>query len=189
MIKIFGGVAKGFSLKTPSDNLTRPTSVLLRRKLFDSIQDLSGMVFIDLCAGIGSVGLEASSRGADKVYFVEKSRAAMNILKKNVQLFDQKFNHLSHFSIIQKDFRKCLREIIEQQTENHSVIVFFDPPYEEIDLYFDFFKLFNTLRFQGRLVIEACQNKTMKMEDFQANFGDSTKSFRQGTSYFLIYDF
>jgi 16S rRNA (guanine966-N2)-methyltransferase len=58
-LKILQGEAKGLSLVAPSSG-TRPTSVLLRRKVFDAHQDMSDSIFIDCCAGTGAMGLEAS---------------------------------------------------------------------------------------------------------------------------------
>ena len=73
-VKILGGVARGFPLALPRSDLTRPTSVLIKRKLFDWRQDLSGHTFIDLCAGSGAMGFEALSRSADKVVLVDSEK-------------------------------------------------------------------------------------------------------------------
>ena len=76
-ISILGGVAKGAKLATPSSHNTRPTSVLLKRRLFDSHQSFEGIEFYDICAGSGSMGIEAMSRGAEKVIFVESNQMAL----------------------------------------------------------------------------------------------------------------
>jgi 16S rRNA (guanine966-N2)-methyltransferase len=80
-IKILGGVAKGFTLVTPSESITRPTSVLLKRRLFDFYQNLNGHYFIDLCAGSGSIGIEAASRGAYPVLLVESNPKAYKVIQ------------------------------------------------------------------------------------------------------------
>ena len=69
-MQIIGGLAKGHGLCVPRG--IRPTSTLLKRKLFDSHQTWEAVNFIDLCAGSGSVGLEAWSRGAKSVCLVEQ---------------------------------------------------------------------------------------------------------------------
>ena len=84
-IRILGGLGKGHVLEVPPENITRPTSVMLRRKLFDRYQDISDYTFIDICAGSGAMGLEAISRGAKKVIFIENSQKALSILKKNIK--------------------------------------------------------------------------------------------------------
>ena len=72
-LRILGGKAKGQLLKSPPENsITRPTSVMLKRKFFDAFQDLGEAHFYDLCAGSGSVGIEAWSRGVKQVELVEK---------------------------------------------------------------------------------------------------------------------
>jgi 16S rRNA (guanine966-N2)-methyltransferase len=65
-IKILGGIAKGTILFLPDEKLTRPTLVLLKRKIFDAIQNFDGKIFIDACAGSGAIGLEAWSRELKK---------------------------------------------------------------------------------------------------------------------------
>src|SRR5215475_10742427 len=67
----------------------RPTSDRLRETLFNvltagNLEALAGSVWVDLFAGTGAVGIEALSRGAAKVYFVEKSRQAAALIKKNL---------------------------------------------------------------------------------------------------------
>ena len=72
-VKILGGPLKGLDLKVCDSKTLRPTSVMLRRKIFDSHQNLEGFFFVDACAGTGAVGIEAFSRGAQKSYFFENN--------------------------------------------------------------------------------------------------------------------
>ncbi len=187
-IKILGGVAKGFSLDAPHNSFTRPTSVMLKRRLFDSIQNFQGTTFFDICAGSGSIGLEALSRGADKVVLIEKSPKNILVIKKNAKQLMSKYTELSHFQIILGDFTKILsQESIS--SSNSKIILFFDPPYEQTELYEKFFKLLNSIDFVGKVVIEACQQKTMTIPKFEEEFGNAEKIFKQGTSYFAIYNY
>ena len=71
-LKILGGKAKGFTISVPPADTIRPMQVMLKRRVFDSYQNLEGVTFVDLCAGSGAVGLEAWSRGADEIYYSEK---------------------------------------------------------------------------------------------------------------------
>ena len=194
MIKIFGGVAKGFTLKTPSSSATRPTSVLLRRKLFDSLQSLEGFLFVDLCAGTGSVGLEAASRNAEKVIFVENSKQAFHTLKSNLSDVKKKYPLLkTEFESYQIDFKKWYTTIFKEQLygnrAEYTCLIFFDPPYEKKEAYENLMALVKESDFRGKLVIEACEQKTMKMKDFEKAFGKYQKLFKQGSRYFVIYDF
>src|SRR5579864_250400 len=69
----------------------RPTTDRLRETLFDILvaaRDLSGSVWLDLFAGTGAVGIEALSRGARQVYFVESSKKHARLLRENLAAFD-----------------------------------------------------------------------------------------------------
>lgn len=189
MIKIFGGAFKGFALKAPPTSMTRPTSVLLRRKLFDSIQDMSCVIFVDLCAGTGAVGLEAASRNATEVYFVESQKACYRILVQNIMDIQKKFSCLTLLKSFQGDFYKWLTEHESLLSSEKSIYLFFDPPYEKIFLYEKLFDWISEHAFQGKVIIEACQQKTMSISSFQEKFGPCSKVFKQGSSYFMIYDF
>ena len=83
-MRIITGVAKGRKLVSPDDG-TRPMTGRAREALFSSLSDLvvSARV-LDLYAGTGALGLEALSRGASGVTFVESGPAAVSALKKNV---------------------------------------------------------------------------------------------------------
>ncbi len=192
-LKILGGVARGFSLDVPPENLTRPTSVLLRRRFFDSYQKLDGIYFIDLCAGSGSIGIEASSRGANPVLCIEKSEKVFRVLKKNTENFLSKFPRhpidisKEDFGIWFQKFKSFYAEL--DALEKTRVFIYFDPPYEKIDLYKLFFKKILDSDFKGLAIIEACRQKTMPELDFYSLFGEPSRSFRQGTSFLFLYDY
>jgi 16S rRNA (guanine966-N2)-methyltransferase len=85
-MRIVSGLAKGRRLAGPGDG-TRPTSDRVREALFSSLEAsvrLHGARVLDLFAGTGAVGLEALSRGAAAAVLVEKNRAALDVLRRNV---------------------------------------------------------------------------------------------------------
>jgi 16S rRNA (guanine966-N2)-methyltransferase len=183
-VKVLGGFARGHNIETLNSDITRPTSVMLRRKLFDSHQNLTGINFWDICAGSGSVGLEALSRGADHVLFNEVDFRAHKVLKKNIDTFKDKYK-LSNFSIFKDSFSKLLtRSTLDEDSE---YILFFDPPYEKLKLYEEFFDIVEDLRFNGLIVVEACTQKTMSIKDFEAKFSKADKIYKQGTSFFALF--
>ncbi len=187
-LKILGGIARGFALQQPSSQKTRPTSALLKRKFFDANQDLSDFEFIDLCAGTGSIGLEALSRGSKKVYLVESDKRVFNILKQNKQkLIDKYFNddELS-CDLFFGDYKKWLKS--HSSILNSSSIVFFDPPYEKIDEYRKFFKLMAKIDLKVMFIVEACEQKTLRLDAFVAEFGNPDKIYKQGTHFFALYN-
>jgi 16S rRNA (guanine966-N2)-methyltransferase len=86
--RIIGGEARGRRIQTPSGDATRPTSDRVREALFSSLESelgtLRGHLFLDLFAGSGGVGLEARSRGADRVTLVERSPRAAAVIRANI---------------------------------------------------------------------------------------------------------
>lgn len=87
--RIIAGSAGGRRLKTPSGEVTRPTSDRVREALFSALVaelgSLSGLAFLDLFAGSGAVGLEARSRGATSVTLVESDRRVAAIARDNAR--------------------------------------------------------------------------------------------------------
>ena len=106
----------------------RPTSDRLRETLFNVLtagnpDALAGSVWLDLYAGTGAVGIEALSRGAAKVYFVEQSADAVKFIHENLM----SLGIASGVEVIQKDVGKTLARL---QGEASSMdFVFLDPPY------------------------------------------------------------
>ena len=87
-MRITGGEFGGRNLKVPKSDAIRPTQDRVREALFNIIQfEVAGSEFLDLFAGSGAVGLEALSRGAARVTFVERERRHLTVLKENVDGF------------------------------------------------------------------------------------------------------
>lgn len=100
----------------------RPTQDKVRKAIFDTVQDLEGVSFLELFAGSGSVGFEAASRGADPVVMVEQNRESLKVLMDNMAAL--KFKECQ---LIPWDAEKALERLYkEKRTFN---VVFFDPPY------------------------------------------------------------
>ena len=86
-MRITGGEFGGRNLKVPKTDAIRPTQDRVREALFNIIQcEIAGADFLDLFAGSGAVGLEALSRGAKSVTFVEANRKHITILNENLNL-------------------------------------------------------------------------------------------------------
>ncbi len=163
-ISLLGGRARGFQLQAPPENITRPTSVLLKRRLFDWRQHWQDYVFVDLCAGSGSMGLEALSRGASEIWLNEMNRVAQRVLEKNVAQFKQKMGLLEGEIIHQStlDYRKLLQQLSSHpRAWGEGAVLFFDPPYEEHQLYHE---LWDHLKgFQGEIWIESDEQKGVSL--------------------------
>jgi len=85
-MRVISGIYGGRVLKSPTDSKTRPTSDRLRETLFNvlapRIDDETR--FLDLCAGTGAVGIEALSRGAEFVTFVDRSKKSCSLIEENL---------------------------------------------------------------------------------------------------------
>lgn len=86
-MRVIAGSLRGRRIAAPAGTLTRPTSDRVREALFNAIGsrlDLRGAHVVDLFAGTGALGIEALSRGAAHATFVERDRAALRILRRNL---------------------------------------------------------------------------------------------------------
>jgi 16S rRNA (guanine966-N2)-methyltransferase len=127
MIRITGGEFRGRKIKSPPGSFSRPTIDRVRKALFDILQDsILGSVFLDLYSGVGLVGIEALSRGADKVIFVEKDQNLVRVLKENLRLL----NIHDKGVVFNADAAAALPQAIRFKPD----IIFLDPPYSEGDI-------------------------------------------------------
>lgn len=189
-IFILGGHAKGHALLVPNGDKTKPTSVMLRRKFFDSKQDCSGIVFVDLFAGTGSVGLEALSRGAHEVSFCEKDRNAYRILSKNIQSTSEKIPGAKTDSY-QSDSLKWLSQFLTRyknfdEAKKENTIIYIDPPYELKNLYIKCLETLSSIGFSGEVWIESDRQKGYELTEYEGLGFKTSKVFKQGTSYIVL---
>lgn len=130
MGRILGGRGRGRRLAAPAGTATRPTGARVRQTLFDVLAPrLPGCRFLDLCAGSGAVGLEALSRGAERVVLVEHARPALAAIRKNLEALG---SDAARVDLRARDVRAALDRLAAER-ESFDV-VFLDPPYES-DLY------------------------------------------------------
>lgn len=87
-IRVTGGVFGSRMIPSPPTTKTRPTASVTREALFNIIPDVDGFVMLDLFAGSGIMGIEALSRGASKVYAVEKNSSQARLIYKAYQMLD-----------------------------------------------------------------------------------------------------
>src|SRR6185503_17966489 len=126
-MKILGGSLKGRNFFMPAT--IRPTQDSLRAALFDILgHDLSDLRFLDLFAGSGAVGLEAISRGAKEVFFVEKDPANAKIIQGNLEHLKIGYPHIFH-KVINADVFAAIKDMARR--EERFDIVFFDPPFDQ----------------------------------------------------------
>ena len=88
-MRIVAGAARGRRLTVPKGSEVRPTADRVKEALFSSLQPrLPGASVLDLFAGSGALGLEALSRGAAHVTFIERAPAAISAIEHNIALVD-----------------------------------------------------------------------------------------------------
>ena len=123
MMRIITGSARGKRLFTLEGDATRPTSERIKGAIFSSIQfDIENRRVLDLFAGSGQMGLEALSRGAQRCTFIDSSREAIEIVKKNAKATG--FFEKSKFLV--SDYRNYIRKASGRDSFD---LVFIDPPY------------------------------------------------------------
>ena len=114
-------------MKSPPSLQTRPTSDRLRETLFNVIAPrIEGARFLDLCSGSGAVGIEALSRGATHVTFVDRSRKMYALIESNLDPCDVPEEHTE---VVLSEAAEFLRARSRQGDQWD--IVFFDPPYAQ----------------------------------------------------------
>lgn len=85
-MKILGGSLRNRTLKTPKGGVTRPTTSMVRKALFDICQGLvEDALVLDLFSGSGALGIEALSRGAQHATFIERDREAQQVIRENLK--------------------------------------------------------------------------------------------------------
>ncbi len=124
-LRIIGGDLRRSRLDFPDLPGLRPTPDRIRETLFNWVQDsIAGAACLDLFAGSGALGFEALSRGAEQVYFVEKSRLAADTIKSNLERLK-----IGNAGVLTEDARESLIRFQLQKLKFD--LVFLDPPFSE----------------------------------------------------------
>ncbi len=154
-MRIIGGQFKGKKILEPKDKLTRPLKDLVKESIFNIINhsnklktNLNEANILDLFSGVGSFGLEALSREAKHVTFVENYSKVLEILKKNIK----NLNLNEKCKIIEKN----IIDDFNFQTFNKKFdIIFLDPPFKEKNIISILSSIYNSniLKENGILIL------------------------------------
>ena len=164
-MRVIAGKYRSRPLRSLRGMDIRPTSDRLRETLFDVLtagkpKVLEGTIWLDLYAGTGAVGIEAISRGAAMVHFVESSRAAAGLISENLCSLDIQ----TGFQIVNKTVGRALHAL-----EEHSVaadFVLLDPPYRMDDEYQSTLELLgNTKLIKPSTVVIAEHQKKVRLAE------------------------
>ena len=118
-MRITGGIYRGRSIKCPP-GIIRPAMDRMRESVFAILGNLAGTGFLDLFSGSGAIGIEACSRGASQVVFVERDRGKIATLKENTSFVEQDIR------IVCSSAAKYLAT-----TAQRFDYVFADPPFDQ----------------------------------------------------------
>ncbi|MGO8796508.1 MAG: 16S rRNA (guanine(966)-N(2))-methyltransferase RsmD [Candidatus Sulfotelmatobacter sp.] len=133
-MRVIAGKYRGRTLRSLRGEDIRPTSDRLRETLFNILtagnpEALQGTVWLDLFAGTGAVGIEALSRGAKQVYFVENADPAARLIGQNLE----RLGIVEGYKILRQDLVDVLWRLRRERLA--ADVVFLDPPYRLRDAY------------------------------------------------------
>lgn len=150
-MRVIGGRAKRLQLKTLEGMDTRPTTDRIKETLFNMIDPwIADCDFLDLFAGSGGIGIEAASRGAKEVVFVEKNPAAMMIIRENLR-----HTSLEDVAVtMQSDVMAAIRSLDGRKQFDY---IFMDPPYDHSleRQVLELLREHRILRDDGMVIVEA----------------------------------
>jgi 16S rRNA (guanine966-N2)-methyltransferase len=133
-MRVIAGTYRSRVLKSLKGNALRPTSDRLRETLFNVIATrIAGARFLDLFAGTGAVGIEALSRGAAEVVFIEKHAPAAALIRKNLESLGIR----TGTTVLAMDTLRGLEKLALRRKPDGAAfdLVFLDPPYDAAEDY------------------------------------------------------
>jgi 16S rRNA (guanine966-N2)-methyltransferase len=124
--RIIAGKFKGKVLKLPSKTTTRSSKGIVLESYFNTLQfEIMDSVLVELFSGSGSIGLEALSRGAKQIIFMERDRAALKVLKRNIAQTDP-----SSCEVVAGDTFETIGQVLTRLKQLREKAYFFiDPPF------------------------------------------------------------
>lgn len=163
-MQVLTGKVKGKKLKVPSSKRVRPTTSRVKKSIFDKLGNIDGLKALDLFAGSGSLGIEALSKNASYVTFVEKDSSSVRMINENIQ----NCGFENYAKVINSDYKKALK-YFTRKNEKFDLI-FFDPPYEifneasPLELFEDSSMVLSSL---GTIVMEHNREINLEIPDFE----------------------
>jgi len=170
MLQVLTGTAKGRKLKVPKGRGVRPTTSRVKKSIFDTLGDINGLNVLDLFAGSGGLGIEALSRKAAHVTFIEKNHMVFRVIRENIS----HCGFLEGATLICAHYEGALKRL--EKSEKKFDLIFIDPPYvsygrKEVH---DFIREAAELLGDGGVVVI---EHNYKIEDSLVGFKRITKPF------------
>ncbi|MBI1750179.1 MAG: 16S rRNA (guanine(966)-N(2))-methyltransferase RsmD [Acidobacteria bacterium] len=181
-MRVVAGKFGSRALKGPRGQAMRPTSDRLRETLFNILgAAVEGSVFVDAYAGTGAVGIEALSRGAKRAVLIEKHRAAVALIRKNLSMLGIE----QDAEVLPTDVVKGLAWLANEGTQ--ADFIFLDPPYGDMAEYgkvLEFLGESPLLARGGRVIVE--HERRRKLEEKSGKLV-RVRAIEQGDAVLSIY--
>ena len=169
-MRIISGKFKGLKLYSPSNLEVRPTSDRLKESLFSILSttkydiNIINANVIDICTGTGALGIEALSRGAKNIYFVDNEQNSLDIVRKNLSRIKFSNDEKANIKIIKADAKKPFKNI-----NIIFNIVFIDPPYNSNIFHscLQNLKEENLIDFKSHIFLETRKKEVLELEGFE----------------------
>lgn len=177
-MRVVAGKHRSRPLISPKNRDVRPTTDMVKESIFNIIQnDVIGSKFLDLFAGSGAIGIEAISRGAEKVVFADNNKESVSIIKQNLQILKE------NATVIVGDYSYTLARLKNAEFD----IIFIDPPYEFKDIanVLNLIKENNVLASSGIVIYESLFEKD---KDKSVQGYNIIKSKKYGITAIDIYE-
>ncbi len=158
-MRVIGGYLKGRKLTPPRSDRVRPTIDRVKEAIFNIIPEWDDLIILDLFAGTGNLGIEAYSRGAKKVFFVDNDINSIMVIRENLEKFDL----LRQSKIYSLDFKSALKKFSRETIKFD--IIFIDPPFKK-DYWEEAFELIingNLLTKNGFIITEVPTYKSIQI--------------------------
>ncbi len=132
-MRVIAGRFRGRRLTAPKGKrLVRPTADRVKESVFSILRErIVDANFLDLCAGTGSMGIEALSRGAKHVTFLERDPRCIEVIERNLYTCDLLTESDAPYHLLRRDVVKGMTDLCKRSTVFE--IIYFDPPYR-VDL-------------------------------------------------------
>ncbi|EKU46188.1 16S rRNA (guanine(966)-N(2))-methyltransferase RsmD [Staphylococcus massiliensis] len=160
-MRVIAGEHKSKLLETLDGRNTRPTMDKVKEGIFNSLYEFDGLG-LDLFAGSGGLGIEALSRGMDKVIFVDQNIKAVKVIEGNLRHLG-----ITNCEVYKANADRALKALHKREIQFD--LIFLDPPYQKglIDKALKKIDAFDLLKKSGIIVCEFKQKESIDIGNFQ----------------------
>lgn len=176
-MRVVSGKYRGRPLKGPKHEGVRPTADRIKEALFNILgARIHGAAFLDLFAGTGGIGIEAISRGAANVVFVDQNIASIRLIRQNIMILDSN----EQIRLLHLSFDRAI-DLLAKENARFD-LAFLDPPFEGGILYLAIQRLLdqNLVIDDGVIIAEHPRKLILDVPELQRetrNYGDICMTF------------